>query len=346
MTDKRLLNGPAIEQICDYYQPPLPDTSMPPDPSKEVVVLARACFQGIAPRVYDSHLSLVRQMQADYGGNFWCTPTHERMPFPDAPLFSIASMMLMEKEKGVKADWFLWIEDDVSVPASLMRDLRASADPEERPFMACVGFDRYPPFPPAVWDKVDGELKQWLTVPDEGVYKVFGTGLVAALFHRSIFDKLEEPFFATTSNSLDRWGNGISISKGAKPDVWFINQMHRAGIPVHVDCKIVVTHFGLALPINKRTAPALRELSFLEKHELERETRGKQPVQKRNSSDVHAGVRQSRPSGLDVAHEASNEAGVRLPVGQSGAVLDTQDASAARPKLSDEQCIDLSDAKW
>ncbi len=223
--ERRLLDGPSLAEIIEYYHPPPPRIAQPPCPQNEVVAWGTAVFQSVSARVYDSHRFLAAQLATDYGTNLWQIPVHERMPFPDAPLYALGCLFNIEKKFGRRADWFLWLEDDVSVPADLMRRLRKSADPNERPIMACVGFDRIPTFRPAVWELVDGKVKQWTSVPDNGVWEVFATGFTCVLMHRSIFDKMEEPYFATSSSHFKKDDPTHDVAKGHKPDAWFCERI-------------------------------------------------------------------------------------------------------------------------
>ncbi len=258
-----ILDGPSLAEIIEYYHPPAPRIVQAPHPQNEVVALGTAVFQSVSPRVYDSHRFLVAQMATDYGQNLWQIPVHERMPFPDAPLYSLGCMFNIEKTFKRRADWFLWLEDDVSVPPDLMRRMRKSADPNERPIVACVGFDRIPPFRPAVWDLVDGEVRQWTSVPDNGVWEVFATGFVCVLMHRSIFDKMKEPYFATSSNRFKADKRANDIAKGYKPDAWFCRQAREAKIKIHVDSSINSHSCRHADKLLHRHCPRERHVPFM-----------------------------------------------------------------------------------
>ena len=275
--------SPSIEEVLELGNPQLCNGVQPSNPSKEVVALATSVFQSIEPRVFDCHKMLAAQLGYDLGPNLWLIPSQERMPFPDACLFAVASMIATESLHGRKADWFLWLEDDVVVPTDTYQRLRAAADPAERPFIAAVGYDRYPKFLPAVWERTsEGRLKRWTTPPGDGVVRVAATGLVAALFHRSLFERVPQPWFGITSRLLKEVSEKmeskddmpISMGSGFKPDMLWSRQLNEVGIPIYIHCGVVATHMGLSLPINKRTAPILREMSFMDRENLEAMTRG------------------------------------------------------------------------
>lgn len=268
--------SPSIEWVLENADVPLAYAPGPPDPKTEVVALATSVFAGVAARPFDSHRLLVAQIAVDHGVNFWILPSQERMPFPHAPLYAVASMIRTEKSVGRKADWFLWLEDDVSVPFTLLRDLRAVAHPETSPFVAAIGHDRYPKFWPTVWEGDWGDLKQWHVVPDDGVRKVDACGLVAALFHRSLFDRVPQPWFGVgNSVVVAHEEKGVDVKHGIQPDFTWAKQMRKAGIPIYVHTGIMVTHFGIPLPVNTITAAVFREQAFLERMRMEKMTRGR-----------------------------------------------------------------------
>lgn len=313
---KQLVAKPFIESIRKYYQPPpcnAPDVPIP-NPDKEIIALATAVFQGVDPRVYDTHRVLVAQLAVDYGPNLWIIPIHERMTFPDAPLFSVAAMMNMEDVVGKRADWFFWVEDDICVPKDIVRKLRAAADPEERPFVAAIGYDRNPPFPIAVWDfREGGNLEQWTSIPDQEVVQAGATGLTAALIHRSVFDRVKEPYFASGSAMLTMGHKDNQIQRGIKPDAWWSCRLKDAGIPTFIHTGINVTHLGARIPVNRETVTFLR--SEFGRKDAERRFRGGNLQSKPNErvdSPVHADIRQGVPEGVGGTHGVDGELGEEI----------------------------------
>ena len=311
--------SPSIEEVMGMYDPGPATSIAVPDPSQEIVALATAVFDGVQPRVFSSHKLLTAQLASELGGNLWMPPEQERMPFPDALLYAIASVLRREKATGRKADWILWVEDDVVVPKTLFSQLRKSADPVTRPFVACVGHDRYPPFKPAVWDMVDGKLKHWSSVPESGVIEVGAVGLTAALFHRSLFDRIPQPWFGITARVVRCKENPPDVSSGIKPDMLWSMRLREMKIPILVDCSIPVTHMGMPLPVNTRTAAVFREMHFMDREYLERMSRGQ--LESGDSGAVPSGVRQDSAQALDGAHETSDAPGEDSPAGEPGYFL-------------------------
>ncbi|MBE3038746.1 MAG: hypothetical protein IMZ62_08035 [Chloroflexi bacterium] len=328
----RLLRAPTIEQVVAEHGEPPVSITYAPKPEQEIIALGGAVFQAIAPRVYDSHRLLSAHLAHHYGQNLWIIPSQERMPFPDAPLFALAAMFRMEKLANRPADWFLWIEDDVSVPQDLFEILRASADPEKRPFVCAPGFIRNPPFQPAIWETKNGAYTRWKDVPDSGVFEVTASGLVAAIFHRSLFNRLPQPWFAVTSNKMIVNADGkAEVDRGMRPDSWWADLLQKHGIPTYVNCDAHVTHFGMPLPVNRYTAPLLRALPFFQNaQEYERTFRG---LPSRNSGDLSAGVRPGIPEGVVCSGETGCGTGPIAAGGEPALLQGPGPASTARPEL-------------
>lgn len=232
------------------------------DPSEETVAWGMAMYDAVRYPVYDSHRRLAMQLARDYKpGNIWLLHNYERLPYPYAIFYSVTGMLLTEEAAGRKCDWFFWMDDDVAVPMDIVRKLRAAADPEERPFVAAVGYDRLWPHEPSVWVRPDDALPmvpptRMDPIPDSGVHKVYATGLCAALFHRSLFDKVSEPWFAIAPPIYDTQG-GLTRS-GINPDIWWSEMMHAAKLPLHICCDTEIIHLGKGLGVCRSTAETLR----------------------------------------------------------------------------------------
>jgi len=254
-----------IEQVKERYARDLDEAgafmeTFGPVSDGEIVALASATFAGVQPKAYDSHRLLIQRMTLILRSNLWLLPTRERMPFPDAPLFAIATMQQCEKLMSRKVDWFLWIDDDVTVPQDTYEKLREAAHPTLRPFVATVGYDRCFPYSPAVWDHDNGQATRWTISPDKGVHRVAATGLACALIHRSVFERAAQPWFKAPGRTLDE----NSVPEDAwKPDSWFCKQCNEAEIPIHVRADIQVTHFGYQMPVNRQTVGVLRQMRYL-----------------------------------------------------------------------------------
>jgi hypothetical protein len=259
---------PSVEDVQLMYDPP--PANFCKSATGEVFALASCVYHGVTPMAYDAHRNLCLQMAWDYGpGNVWVLPTMARLTYPFAPLYAFASLLKTEKIAEKRADWIVWIDDDTIVPKNLVRKLREDADPVERPFVAALGFDRYPPFRGAAWTRVkSGEIeyrKQWIVggepkptemlAPSSGVHRVDCTGLCAAIFHRSFFDRVPQPWFSSLPPVTKSDGD---VDSKINPDAWLCKQAWDAGVPVHVSCNVKIGHIGLPVVLTPDTVPAVR----------------------------------------------------------------------------------------
>jgi hypothetical protein len=251
---------PTLEDVEKSMQVPRASGIQEPQPGKEVMCFGTGIYQAVQPAIYDTHMVLACQMAADYGSNLWMLPTNPRLTFPLSCLFPLASAFKTEELVGRKFDWLIWVDDDVAVPRGLARELRKAADPEKRPFVAAVGYDRHPPFRPAVWEWAksgDTQIfQQWEEQKPGGVHQVACTGLCAAIFHRSLFDKVPEPWFVLVPPKA-RSG---SLQSRMNPDSWWCSQLDKAGIPIYVSCDLEILHMGQTLPIGPQSAKTFRQI--------------------------------------------------------------------------------------
>ena len=272
-----------IPELVDLYQDvgtPPPATRTPPVDG-EIVAMGCGTYLGFHPDAYDSHRLLTARLAGLLGGNLWLLKSKARLPYPYAPLYAVAGMLQTEHNVGRKADWLLWLDDDVVVTPDCFDVLRAAADPVERPFVSVVALDRSPPFRVAAWNEEEmGKLqikKQWIApdpdhmpdeskyklkpnemwMPPEGVHEVTCCGLCAALIHRSLFDTIPQPWFAVLPGATDLDG---TVAHKINPDSWWCQQLHDHGVKIHVTCDTLVTHLGSPLPVNRHTAWALRKV--------------------------------------------------------------------------------------
>jgi len=272
-----------IPELVDLYQ----DVGVPPPATRvtpvegEIIAMGCGTYSGFHPDAYDSHRMLTARLTQLYGENLWLLKSKARLPYPYAPLYAVAGMFQTEETVGRKADWLLWLDDDTVVRPDCYDALRAAADPVDKPFVSAVALDRSPPFRVAAWNTEKmGELefkKQWIApdpeampeearyklkpnemwMPTSGIHKVTCCGLCAALIHRSLFDKIPQPWFAVLPGATDLQGN---VAHKINPDSWWCQQLTDHGVDVHVTCDTLVTHLGANMPVNVNTAWALRKI--------------------------------------------------------------------------------------
>ena len=262
------ISTPSVEDVALMYDPPAAEFCK--SATGEVYAIASCSYSGLPVQARDSLLNLCLQSAWDYGpGNVWILPTMARLTYPFAPLYAIAGLLQTEKVTGRRADWVVWLDDDVIVPKGLIRKLREAADPQDRPFVAALGFDRFPPFRGAAWTNttVGNAIvrRQWVSgptsdpnemeAPTTGVHKVDCTGLCAAIFHRSFFDRVPQPWFSSLPPVTSPEGR---VSSKINPDAWLCQQCEQAGVPIYVTCDVTIGHIGLPIILTPQTAQVAR----------------------------------------------------------------------------------------
>jgi hypothetical protein len=244
----------TLEDVARRYPPKTELMGYEPKYEGEILALGRAVYETQPQESTDMLLRLTRYLGDEYApGNFWLLPTHERMPYPFAVYWPLACAFETEKTQGRRFDWFLWMDDDVMARPEDFIALRSIANEHLRPFVAAVPYDRFPPHCPAVTEFIDGEPKKWITAPESGTYAVSHVGLCMALFHRSLFDKVPEPWFGVSPPTMNR--------SGMNPDYWWSVQMNIAGIQPHVCCDTNVDHLGRKLHVNRAYSQQWQDVS-------------------------------------------------------------------------------------
>lgn len=133
------------------------------------------------------------------------------------------------------SDYLLFLDSDMRFPAdTLVRLLDRKA-----PIVAANYTTRRAPAEPVAFKRI-GTLEKLYTDEDStGLEECSAVGLGVALIHRSVFEKMEKPWFwiPYIAESDGHWGE----------DVWFCNQARKAGFPVMIDQDLSkeVKHIGL-----------------------------------------------------------------------------------------------------
>lgn len=132
-------------------------------------------------------------------------------------------------------EWLLFVDSDMRFPSdTLLRLLSRNA-----PIVTCNYSTRRAPAEPVAFRHF-GTCEKLYTDPEsEGVEACSANGLGVALIHRSVFEKMEKPWFYIPyiPASDGHWGE----------DVWFCNQARKAGFDVLVDHDLSkeVRHIGI-----------------------------------------------------------------------------------------------------
>ena len=211
----------------------------------EHIALATAVYEGVKPKAFRAIQRMSIRIGQSFGTVWVISPQRDRLTYPFCVSGYIYALFAREEAEGCRADWLLWLEDDVVPPADLYEKLRAAADPLHKPYVCALAYCNSPPYWPGVADIEGNRRIQWQEAPAEGTHAVDSVGMCAALFHRSVFDRVKEPWFGVLP---PRENSGIG------PDAYWCYRLKEHGIQPYVCCDAEVGHVG--------TGPVItRELS-------------------------------------------------------------------------------------
>lgn len=177
-----------------------------------------------------------------------------KLPQPHAQNYLVQSVLNNRPSYGVvgrplrsatRPDWMLWVEDDSTPPPNSYQLLRQYADPDEKPVMHGVSFDRMMPHAPSIWQvKKDGSGKiepiwDW---QENKLYRIAHSGTCVVLFHTSVWERLKRPWFR-----MQPFEPGC---QGIIPCISLSQRMHEAGIPIWAYTGCVAGHMGEAVEVN------------------------------------------------------------------------------------------------
>jgi len=238
----------TLEDVLRTY-PPRPElTEYKAKHKGPVLALGRAVYETQPQEATDNLLRLVEVLSRNFApGNLWLLPTYERLPYPYAVYWPLACAFRWEAGQKRRFDWFMWMDDDVLVTPKDVLALIDAAQKHGAPFIAGVPYDRFPPHCPSVTE-LDGQGKpwKWVKAPATGTYPCFTVGLCLALFHRSVFDMVPEPWFGAIPPSR--------AFSGVHPDWWWSYQMHSVGMHPFVCCDSAPIHLGRKTRISREVS--------------------------------------------------------------------------------------------
>lgn len=236
----------TIEDVTRQYPPRPCELWARPRPFEgPVLAIGQACWESPPAEAFDNRIRFIEAMCREIApGNLWISPVRPRMVYPLAPYWSLASMFATEREQKRRFDWFLWADDDAEFSPQDALTLFKVAAEKKLKFLAAVPYDRNPPHHPAVHEKTDGHYRKWVQAPPSGSYEVALVGFLLAIFHRSVFDLVPEPWFGVVGPM-----KGFS---GTMPDWWWCLQMERAGLKPWVCCDTNVVHLGAKERIGRK----------------------------------------------------------------------------------------------
>jgi len=132
-------------------------------------------------------------------------------------------------------DWLLFLDSDMRFPSDTLIQLLA----RDEPIVTANYSTRRAPAEPVAFRHFGTGEKLYTDEDSTGVEACSANGLGVALIHRSVFEKMEKPwFYIPYIPSCDgHWGE----------DVWFCNQARKAGFDVLIDHDLSkqVKHIGM-----------------------------------------------------------------------------------------------------
>lgn len=217
----------------------------------EKVAVVCAAWDSVKTEAFNAYIRLISFMTRYLppGHLLWAcsarNPTHK----------ACTSLISQSLEKG--ADWILYMDDDVCPPYDVFPKLREVADPENRPIVCALSHFRYPPFWPSIfkyegWPGIEApsiaKPMPVMEYPKNQVIQVDATGLCCSLIHKSVFEKIDKPWFD--------WKDEYT------PDGWFMYQVAIKKIPVFVHTGVEVDHLGTILVNSETYAKYVNEVGL------------------------------------------------------------------------------------
>jgi len=218
----------------------------------ETIAWATAIYEAVKTPAWFALQKLGFRMAREFPEeNLWLLRSPlDRLTYPFCVFWFVQAMFEREKKEWRRADWFLWIEDDIVPQDDLFEKLRAAADPLNRPYVAALAYCRTPPYGPGVATskKMDNNKilwTQWEEAPKSGTHPASSVGMCAALIHRSLFDRVPKPWFGVGAPHK---------SGGMGPDAFWCLRLIENGIQPYVCCDAEVKHVGPSVLIDRSSA--------------------------------------------------------------------------------------------
>lgn len=200
------------------------------DLANELVAFGVGVYDSVKAQAYFRHQEFLIELSRSC--RLWLLrPPQTRLTYPFCVRWLVHDMFVTEAKFGKRADWFLWMDDDVLPPIDGYARLRDAADPETRPHVAALAYSRTDPYMPSAMVEDETGEHYWLDRPQSGTHPVSHVGMSLCLVHRSVFDIVPEPWFDV--------GVPVRGNAGYGPDVSFSRKLKECGIQPHIclDCE-------------------------------------------------------------------------------------------------------------
>lgn len=148
---------------------------------------------------------------------------------------------LIEDWYATGIDWLLWVDSDVVLTPNILQKLWETADKNEKPVVCGIYFIATNPNTPMMQPVPciftdDGYVSKPVhPLPYDSIIPVDTAGLGLTLMHRSVIDKLKQPYEGIYFDiEVGRSGKGEDIS--------FFRKLKEQGIPVYAHTGAVAQH--------------------------------------------------------------------------------------------------------
>lgn len=138
---------------------------------------------------------------------------------------------LVQKMQDSNCDWIFFLDTDVICPTDTIQRLLS----HRLPIVSGLYYTRHAPISPAMWNDT-GDKAHFVSINQFQVGSLVEAhviGMGCCLIHRSVFDKLEKPYF--------KWTNGFQ-ENGISEDFYFCNKARDTGFHIFVDTSIICEH--------------------------------------------------------------------------------------------------------
>jgi hypothetical protein len=129
------------------------------------------------------------------------------------------------------AEWLFFLDTDLHVPPDVIGRLMQ----RRLPIISGLYHTRIPPLVPCVW-KVTEQGRQQIPFKVGELIEVEACGAGCLLIHRSVFDRIDKPYFDWTLGRIPEKIRGMS------EDFIFFEKCRRAGYKILVDTGIIAVH--------------------------------------------------------------------------------------------------------
>ena len=174
----------------------------------------------------------------------------------------VAREMAVDTAIEKKTNYILFLDDDVQLPLTGIRQLIYTLEQAPDDVMAVTGIytSKFNPPEPLVYRGVGrGAFWKWKA---GDVFEVDGAGLGCMLVKTEVFSKIDKPYFKITDDPTRK---GEVISNAGTEDIYFCSKLRSAGYKILADSKVMCIHWDVrsmtGYQLNTDSYPMIKESS-------------------------------------------------------------------------------------